>query len=262
MFVQVLTSFILQISFTVGIIFLFGFLIAFCNKWFYANFGVFGKLVCYITGAVGTPLHECAHALFCVIFGHKITEIKLFQINSADGTLGYVNHSYNPKNPYHKVGNFFIGVAPILVISAVLYLMAYLLLPEFLSELAAGIQTTNVIADFGGAILSVLNSVKIFFLYAETWHWWVFLIIGMFLALHMTLSKADIKGALSGLLFVLIAFLIVDVVLGLVNSRLLQNFTFGVLNIASYLLCILVLSFIISVMAVMLSYIFRVIKRV
>lgn len=238
MFVQILTHYVLQITFTVGVIVLFGFLIALCNKRFYANFGSYGRLVCYITGAVGTPIHECAHALFCVIFGHKITEIKLFQINAADGTLGYVNHTYNPKNIYHKIGNFFIGIAPIIVIAAILYLMAYLLLPEFLVELSAGVQVVDLVADFGDALLSILSSVPIFFLYAGTWQWWVFLVVGVVLSLHMTLSKADIKGALSGILFLLIAVLIVDVVLGLVDGALLQSFTGGVLSIASFIVTI------------------------
>lgn len=260
MFVQILTHYVLQIAFTIGIIVLFGFLIALCNKRFYANFGSYGRLVCYITGAVGTPIHECAHALFCIIFGHKVTEIKLFQINSADGTLGYVNHTYNPKNIYHKIGNFFIGIAPIIVIAAILYLMAYLLLPEFLTELSAGIGVVDLVADFGGALLSILSSVPIFFLYAGTWQWWVFLIVGVVLSLHMTLSKADIKGALSGILFLLIAVLVTDVVLGLVSGDLLTEFTRAVMNVAGYLLCILILSLIISVVAVIISYIFRAAK--
>jgi len=254
---EILTNFILQIAFTIGVIVLFGFLIALCNKMFYANFGNYGRAVCYITGAIGTPIHECAHALFCVIFGHKVTEIKLFQINAADGTLGYVNHSFNPKNIYHKIGNFFIGIAPIIVISAILYLMAYLLLPEFLLELSNGVNVVDFVADFGGALSSVLSSVPIFFLYAGTWQWWVFLIIGIFLSLHMTLSKADIKGALSGLLFVILAFLIVNVILGLIGGNVLHSFTIGVLSFASYLLCILVLSLVISVIALLISYCFR-----
>lgn len=102
MIVNILVAFLLQIIFTVGLIVLFGFLIAQCNKRFYANFGNYGLTVCYITGALGTPLHECAHALFCVIFGHKVVEIKLFQINSDDGMLGYVRHTYNKKNIYHN----------------------------------------------------------------------------------------------------------------------------------------------------------------
>ncbi len=261
MFVEILVSYILQIAFTIGIIFLFGYLIALCNKKFYANFGNYGRTVCYITGAIGTPIHECAHALFCLIFGHKIKEIKLFQINSADGTLGYVNHSYNPKNIYHKIGNFFIGIAPIIVIAAVLYLFAYLLLPDFVTEINGSFKISNFIKDIGSVFTSLLGALQMFFISALSWQWWLFVIIGMFLALHMTLSKEDIKGALSGLLLLLFAILIVDVVLGLVDGSLLRIFTSGVLSVASYLLCILVLALIISVIALLISFCFRLVKR-
>ena len=77
----------------------------------------------------------------------------------------------------------------------------------------------------------------------------------------MTLSKADIKGALSGVLFLLITILVVDVILGLVSGNLLTAFTQEVLGIASYLLCILVLAFVISIIAVLISYVFRAVKR-
>lgn len=258
---DILVCFLLQIAFTVGLIVLFGFLIALCNKRFYANFGNYGRAACYITGAIGTPLHECAHALFCVIFGHKVTEIKLFQINSADGTLGYVNHSYNPKNIYHKIGNFFIGVAPIIVISAVLYLLAWWLLPNFVAEISGSFKIGDFVTDIGKVFISLFNVLQSFFLCALSWQWWVFLIVGVFLALHMTLSKADIKGALSGVLFLLITILVVDVILGLVSGNLLTAFTQEVLGIAGYLLCILVLALIISIIAVIVSFAFRIAKR-
>lgn len=258
---DILVCFLLQIAFTVGLIVLFGFLIALCNKRFYANFGNYGRAACYITGAIGTPLHECAHALFCVIFGHKVTEIKLFQINSADGTLGYVNHSYNPKNIYHKIGNFFIGVAPIIVISAVLYLLAWWLLPNFVAEISGSFKIGDFVTDIDKVFISLFNVLQSFFLCALSWQWWVFLIVGVFLALHMTLSKADIKGALSGVLFLLITILVVDVILGLVSGNLLTAFTQEVLGIAGYLLCILVLALIISIIAVIVSFAFRIAKR-
>ena len=258
---DILVCFLLQIGFTIGSIVLFGFLIALCNKRFYANFGNYGRAVCYVTGAIGTPVHECAHALFCVIFGHKITEIKLFQINSEDGTLGYVNHSYNKKNIYHNIGNFFIGVAPIIVISAVLYLLAYLLLPGFVAEINGSFRISDFVSNIGNVFKSLLTVLKSFFLCALSWQWWLFLVVGIFLALHMTLSKADIKGALSGVLLLLIVVFVVDVILGLVSGNLLTAFTQEVLGIASYLLCILVLALIISIIAVIVSYIFRVAKR-
>lgn len=258
---DIAVCFLLQIVFTFGIIVLFGFLIALCNKGFYANFGKYGRAVCYITGAIGTPVHECAHALFCLIFRHKITEIRLFQINSADGTLGYVNHSYNKKNIYQRIGNFFIGIAPIIFISAILYLLAWLLLPNFVEEISGSMQVNDFISNIGKVFTDLFGVIASFFGYCLNWQWWLFVIVGIFLALHMTLSKADIKGALSGTLFLLITVLLVDIILGLINSNLLVDFTRGVLQVGSYLLCILVLALIISVLALIVSLIFRSVKK-
>ena len=134
MALDIFIAFLLQIAFSIGVIFLLGWLIALCNKVFYSNFGRFGNIVCYITGFVGAPIHELSHALFCLIFFHRIREIKLFQI-SDDGTMGYVIHSYNRRNMYQRIGNFFIGVAPILVMSGLLFLLAWGLLPEFISDI-------------------------------------------------------------------------------------------------------------------------------
>lgn len=257
---NILVCFLLQVAFTAGLIILFGFLIALCNKKFYANFGNYGRTVCYISGAIGTPLHECAHALFCLIFGHKINQIKLFQISSDDGTLGFVSHSYNRRNIYQRIGNFFIGIAPIVVISSVLYLLAWLLLPDFVAQVKGSFQISDFATDIVGIFEDIFKLVNTFFSCAATWQWWLFVIIGMFLALHMTLSAADIKGALDGIVFLLIATLAVDVILGIISDSLLTVFTQKVLYIAGYLLCFLTLSLIISIVAVVISYMFRKIK--
>ena len=74
------------------------------------------KLTCRITGTqgylvlfgwLGTPVHELGHALFALLFGHKITAIKLFSPNPTAGTLGYISHTWNKKNLYQVMGNFF-----------------------------------------------------------------------------------------------------------------------------------------------------------
>lgn len=258
---SILICYILQIAFTVGIIILFGLIIAICNKRFYANLGNYGKAVCYITGAVGTPLHEGAHALFCLLFGHKITEIKFFQINSADGTLGYVRHTYNPKNIYQKIGNFFIGIAPIVVISAVLYLLAYLLLPDFVIGINGTLGNIRLIGNFSGLFSGFFKILKSFFLYTDSWQWWIFIFASTLLSLHMTLSKADIKGALSGLILLLIAVLVADIIMGLIKTEVLLSVTRFVLQAASYLICIFIVAFLISVIDVIISYFFYSIKR-
>ena len=62
MFWEILKNFALQNLVTIGAIVLFGFLIAMCNRIFYWNFGRYGRVACYITGAIGTPVHECSRS--------------------------------------------------------------------------------------------------------------------------------------------------------------------------------------------------------
>ena len=137
---EIFTNFIYQLVFTVGVIVVFGLIIALCRKAFYKIVGDNATKILLATGVVGTPIHELSHALMCVVFGHKITEIKLYQPNSTDGTLGYVNHTYNPKNLYHQIGNFFIGIAPILCGSGLLILLMFLMVNDVFTDVMAEIQ--------------------------------------------------------------------------------------------------------------------------
>lgn len=73
----------------------------------------------------------------------------------------------------------------------------------------------------------------------------------------MTLSGADIKGALSGLVFLLIALLVVDVIIGLISQSALNAFTRFIISAGSGLLCFLMLALIISVIAVAASFIVK-----
>ena len=261
MIVDILIAYLSQILLLFGPILLFGYLIALCNRRFYANFGNHSMIVCYVTGCIGTPIHELSHALFCLVFGHKIVEIKLFQIGAEDGTLGYVNHSYNRKNLYQRMGNFFIGIAPIVVISAVLFLIAWLLMPSMIAEMTACIRGFSTSAGVGTLLSKLFHAIEAFFTYAVTWQWWVFIGLGMFLALHMTLSGPDIKGALSGLAFVLLLFLLADIILGLVSGAILDIFTQWILSASGYLICFLSVSFLIVLIALLLSFLFSALCR-
>ena len=261
MIVNIFVAFVLQILFLFGPILLFGFLIALCNRRFYANFGSKSRAVCYVTGCIGTPLHELSHALFCLIFGHKIVEIKLFRIGAEDGTLGYVKHTYNRKNFYQRMGNFFIGIAPIVVISAVLFLLAWLLMPSMTEEMTSSISGISISKGIGASFYNLFHAVGTFFAYATSWQWWVFVGLGMFLALHMTLSGADIRGALSGLIFVLLSFLFVDIILGLIHGTALDIFTQCVMSAASYLICFLSVAFLIVLLALFLSFLYSKLRK-
>ncbi len=67
------------------------------------------------------------------------------------------------------------------------------------------------------------------------------MLLGSFIGLHMTLSKADMQGALSGVVVFLAIFLIVDIVLLLSEKSLLTAFTDTILTcgtLLAFLFCL------------------------
>ena len=248
---DILIAFLIQIGSTIGLIILFGFIINLITRLFYSNFGSKALAVCKVTALVGTPVHELSHALFCLIFGHTIVDLRLYVPNDDHGTLGYVNHTYNPKNIYHRIGNFFIGIAPIVIISTILYLLSLVFLPGMMSsiiDLVKGVPTSGISNMW--AIFTVIFS------YMGSWHFWVYILISMLLCLHMTLSGPDIKGAASGIIFVLLVFLILDVIFALIGK--LDLLTGWVLSFSGVLITIFSLSIAIGFVAVLFSLIIRI----
>lgn len=85
------------------------------------------RLFCHLVGAgIGRPLllgvsafstllREVGHMCACVIFFHRITDIKLLDLRDPDGELGFVEHSYNPRNPIALLGNLFYALFPVIL---------------------------------------------------------------------------------------------------------------------------------------------------
>lgn len=254
-------NFVLQMVFTLGLVVLFGVCIALCNGAFYRNFGPRGRTLCYVTGFIGTPVHEASHALMCLVFGHRILEIKFFQPEPSSGVLGYVRHSYNPKSIYQRIGNLFIGIAPVLVGALILAGLLYLLLPALFSDVAAELAAVDFIDDFSSSFGHIGRAFALMFSYIGTWQWWVFVLVGSFIALHMTLSREDIKGALSGLVTYVLIFLVADIVLALVSHAALSAFTCGVAAAGTFLLFFFCIFLVISLVLLAISFIVRGIMR-
>jgi hypothetical protein len=80
----------------------------------------------YALMAPGTVAHELSHLLACLVLGLKVTRVKLFTVRPMpDGTvqLGYVEHEGG--GPFRR---FLVGIAPVLFITGLIYLLSRLLL--------------------------------------------------------------------------------------------------------------------------------------
>ena len=161
------------------------------------------KLYLLLFGWLGTCVHESGHALFCIIFRHKINEIKFFKPDLESGTLGYVNHSYNTKSIYQSIGNFFIGIGPIILGSIVIYIATYL----FLGEMVQSCQTKGASA-FSQA-LSLLGGL-FHFSNLTNWKFYLFLYICLSVGGSINLSPPDLKGATKGFISVVLFLLVVN----------------------------------------------------
>ncbi len=218
-----LTLSLIQTGLCIGSIIVVGVVIAVINKLFYRLVGSNSYKVCIATGFIGTPIHELGHALMCVIFGHKVVEIKLFDPSPDDGAIGYVKHTYNKKNFYQRMGNFFIGVGPIILGSAVLVGLLRLLLPATFDN-TLGVFNSLDAVSLKLMMITMEHSIINFFrgLFSisslSSWQFWVYFLLASAISLHMKLSGPDIKHGLSGLFFCLLICFSVPFIIGLIST--------------------------------------------
>lgn len=239
----ILGSFFVQMTFVFGFLILYGMLISFFNNCFYGACGDKARPIVKLTGYVGIPVHELSHALMCLLFGHSIKKIELFNQKKRAKILGYVEHTYYRDNPYHQLGNFFIGVSPILAGGGVILLFVRLLVPSLFASMTAEISSIaaalsgGLSGDFFSAlaagagriaadIFSVGNFTKPLY--------WLCLILIFAVAIHMEISYSDIRSGARGLLALAILFLVTDIVLGLLFPNALVRFTEGCMMVGVY----------------------------
>lgn len=259
---EIIKSFFFQLFFTVGILVIFGLLIALLRRVFCRIIGRAGPKILLATGIIGTPIHELSHALMCLIFGHRIDEIKLYDPNSEDGNLGYVSHSFNTRNIYHQIGNFFIGVAPILGGSGVLLLLS-LFVPSINADiirefhLVDEVSFLSFLQTFGNIIKSVFD-----FRNMGNFLWWLFIILSFSVASHMELSPADIKGSVKGFLILSGALLVADIIMFFASPQVLNNVTNAITSFSVSIAAFLALSIIFLLTMVLLALIVKGIMKI
>jgi hypothetical protein len=186
----------------------------------------FGSRGSYFVAWLGTPVHELSHVLFCLIFFHRVEEVRFFEPDPVVGTLGYVRHTWNRRNPWAVLGNFFIGVGPVLVGGGLLFGLFYWLVPGS-HEAWRSIREAGAAGDFttwqtylGVFRDSSLTLARTLFTLSNlaTWRFWVFLYLAVCVAANVRLSPADARGALSGLGCLVLPFFLANLVAMLVGA--------------------------------------------
>lgn len=220
------------------------------------------KLYLVMFGALSTTIHETGHAIFCLLFFHRITEMKLFTLDPDERTMGYVRHSYNPDNKFQVFGNLFIGIGPILFSAFLIYL---------LSQWYVGYDLRNIIdLNFNGSV-----SMGFFRFLAETftrivtgmaafvpWFFshiqlgdlstWIFLYLAFVIGSAVNLSPADIRGARSGFFVLIIVLFLANIIASTLfqvhltasaaKLSTLYSFFYSIMALALFLNCVLLVA--------------------
>ncbi|MFA0563687.1 hypothetical protein AB4559_08160 [Vibrio sp. 10N.222.51.C8] len=139
------------------------------------------RVLVFITGIVGVPLHELGHYLMCKLVGFKVTEVKLFQMPTQDNpVLGYVNYEY-PMTISGSIRKVIVSIGPIFTGIVALY---------FLSP-----QVTSYLFNNNTIDLTL-------FMNKAGWQQWFLIWVLSSVTLHMLPSLTDIKIAMAGSLWI------------------------------------------------------------
>ncbi|OGH73190.1 MAG: hypothetical protein A2921_00365 [Candidatus Magasanikbacteria bacterium RIFCSPLOWO2_01_FULL_43_20b] len=221
----------IQLLAALGIFFAFGFILAKLQEKtqnnYYQTVGWKGILW---TAWFGTPIHELGHVFFAKLFHHKITRVSLFKPNPETGNLGHVSHTYNKYSPYQRLGNFFVGAAPMLFGSVVLIILLYFLVPnakEAFQPLATE-QTSPLIV-----LISLKTTLLKLFSIANlsSWRFWLFLYLSFCVASHISPSEQDLKNMWRGFAWLIAVLIIVN----LIALSVQINITRYIINLNRYL---------------------------
>lgn len=206
----------IQLAGLFGIFFAFGIVLSWLQRVTQYNYRrALGWRGILFTAWFGTPFHELGHVFFAKLFRHRVTKVSLFSPNESTGGLGSVDHSYNKNSLYQKIGNFFVGSAPIIFGGAVLSLMLYFLIPNGKSALTPLLQADSVEFYFFAiqrmflTLFSIENLTK--------WNFWLFIYLSFCIVAHLAPSKEDRRGMWAGLGWIILILLCVNFVTLLVQ---------------------------------------------
>ncbi len=168
------------------------------------------------TGWLGTPIHELSHWVLCKLFRHKVLEMALFEPDVRSGRLGFVRHSWNTGNWFEEVGNFFIGLAPLIGGSLALAGLLWFFYPDAVVNMISSsgigsdvdsLERPSFVSMIFASVWSLLSDL-ISPAHLVSWRFWLFTYLVLCVASHMAPSRSDYDGASRGVSMVILVVVI------------------------------------------------------
>lgn len=172
------------------------------RQFLFPNFGI------YVFGWIGVPVHEFCHAFFCKLFLHDVKDVKWFDPEGKGGAHGSVTHEYHPWNPYHRIGQFFIGLGPVLLGPVILAALFYFLVPQSQSIFHPGAVSFRAAASTCVLIAkAIINKSTL-----TSFGFYIFLYLALAISSQMELSSADLKQAFTGFFPLFLLFVVLNLI--------------------------------------------------
>lgn len=146
---------------------------------------------------IGVHVHEIGHYPMCKIFGVKVEEVKLLNLDSSN-TLGYVRYRFNKGSLRHRISIYFISLGPLYIGSLIVLIVTRVFMGEFfykfinvLTQLISNSEYSLVgkIYTLVSYTLKELYRVENF----KNIGFWIFILITTSISLHSDLSGVDVK---------------------------------------------------------------------
>lgn len=169
---------------------------------------MFGRVFHVFIRGPGILFHELCHAMVGLLFLQKVVRIRL-NLFSRDGVLGETELARTRDSLYGALGDFFVGLAPMVLGSLVIYAASrYYVGQEVFDSVSVGIIDLDRFTSFGafgGLLKSVLESTLSIIRSLVTWEnlgrpgFLIFLYIALSIGSTTAVSGADFRGTMRGL---------------------------------------------------------------
>ncbi len=220
-------------------------------------------IVIYPIAFLGVIVHELSHLIVGLLFNHKVEEVDFFTMNDDTSFSGFVILRYNPRNLYHRLGQYFVAVAPIML--GILLIMTAM---SFLSpELFRTLTQFSTDASGQGQLISFRQLYLLYrsMFYSLRYQTLLLSFIMISVLSFIALSKKDLINSIASLVILLPLWTIVGYAMHLIQPtlwiswhELLRQISYNFVNISLfligfYLLWILILAIISSVIRLIIK---------